>query len=365
MRYSPGPFRTPPWRGHATKRLRALTGAAAAPGTANVGHAAATGQAFGITVNVAVTTGHAAATGVANGVTGNVSNPVGHAAAVGVANPITVNVQTPVGHAAATGQAFDVVGSVGGVTANVGHAAATGAAFGVTATHITTAQVQAAAAAGAAFGVTVNVRTPVGHAAGSGAAFGVTATHTRSANVGHAAGTGTAFNPRGNIVVTVGHASATGVAFNILIDELLPDLIEILKPAYGFWLFAPAMLGVGWQIEEPNMDFWKVSSDMDDNRFPSTSTRYLRCRVYARKDGADFSPVALTTRQALVNENRGDTEPITSDWVTGAWETDGGVYYSRTLFNFNSYGNGAFDWYVEVQATPETVIEKVGRIILT
>lgn len=110
-------------------------------------------------------------------------------------------------------------------------------------------------------------------------------------------------------------------------------------------------------------------------RISQLSTQYIRVPVSARRSGAAYDPTGDTVQFALKlapASTQADqyNEPESGDWGTGAWETDGGVYYAY----INAGPSGTITWettgsfpktyqlWMKVTSTPEIPVEMVGLV---
>lgn len=98
------------------------------------------------------------------------------------------------------------------------------------------------------------------------------------------------------------------------------------------------------------------------------SLEYVKARVQATVGGnASYNPTGDVVQFAFVARQ---AEPVTSDWVTGAWETENVVTPNGTTQIYRALGlvgpggkvlaRGLYDVYVKIVDNPEVPVRFVG-----
>lgn len=93
---------------------------------------------------------------------------------------------------------------------------------------------------------------------------------------------------------------------------------------------------------------------------PSTSIEYVHAPITG-----DFT-TSMTVQMAIITA---DTEPVTGDWKTAAWDgTDGNADAKILIGTGTSVGaltEGVYGVWVKITATPEIPVICSGRIRIT
>lgn len=98
--------------------------------------------------------------------------------------------------------------------------------------------------------------------------------------------------------------------------------------------------------------------------FSALSTRYVKCVVSTTENGVKSDPTTGTVDFAFVLDG---IEPTVLDWKVGSWETATDEYLGRCLVGPSgtvTLSAGSYDVWVRFTKSPETVIEKVGYLVI-
>lgn len=98
---------------------------------------------------------------------------------------------------------------------------------------------------------------------------------------------------------------------------------------------------------------------------PSASTEYVPVRVRVREDvNPTSAPISLAFMQ-------GGIPPSSGNWVTAAWDpddtTDPPTYWAQTLVGASgaiTLPVGEWAVWIRIEALPEEVIHRVGRLVV-
>lgn len=97
----------------------------------------------------------------------------------------------------------------------------------------------------------------------------------------------------------------------------------------------------------------------------SLSTEYVRVPTSARSSGSYVDPTSFAVQMAFTVN---DTEPVGGDWKAAVWVTDVSTYYIQCLIGpaggTVTLSNGSYDVWVKINASPETVIRRVGYLVV-
>lgn len=98
------------------------------------------------------------------------------------------------------------------------------------------------------------------------------------------------------------------------------------------------------------------------------STAYVKCQISATEGGTTVDPTSGTVEFAFISEALG-TSPVSGDWKAGSWETgsDGG-YWGRCLVGPSgtvTLAAGSYDVWTRITKAPETVVKRVGILVIT
>lgn len=101
-------------------------------------------------------------------------------------------------------------------------------------------------------------------------------------------------------------------------------------------------------------------------RISSLSTEYVRVPVTATKNGLPYDPTSSTVQMAFPGYG---VEPITGDWKSASWETQGGNYWARCLIGPSggtiTLADGFYDVWVKIADSPETPVRRAGTLTIT
>lgn len=118
----------------------------------------------------------------------------------------------------------------------------------------------------------------------------------------------------------------------------------------------------GLVIEPPRVK-WVIS--MEQERVSSASLEYVRFPVWADSAGAITNPSSYTVQAAFLASST--ATPQTADWHAGSWDQNViGTYVAQVLVGTGGVALAAGTYYVWVQVTasPETVVRQVGQLIV-
>lgn len=98
----------------------------------------------------------------------------------------------------------------------------------------------------------------------------------------------------------------------------------------------------------------------------SLSTQYIQVPVTALESGLPVNPTSNTVSIAFV---LGRLNPVTADWQTGTWQTSSvnGQYFAQVLVGPDgavTLTEGAWTVWLQVVASPETVIIQTGSLVV-
>lgn len=93
----------------------------------------------------------------------------------------------------------------------------------------------------------------------------------------------------------------------------------------------------------------------------SLDTEYLRVRVSAEEAGVAVNPTGDTVEMAFPATG---IAPVSGDWKSASWETDGAAHYARCLVGPTAVvlAAGLYDVWVRVTDSPEIVVRKTGQL---
>jgi len=98
------------------------------------------------------------------------------------------------------------------------------------------------------------------------------------------------------------------------------------------------------------------------------STTYVKCQISATEGGTTVNPTTGTVEFAFIPESL-STAPSGGDWAEGSWETGtAGAYWGRCLVGPDGDATlavGSYDVWTRVTKAPETVVKRVGTLVIT
>lgn len=98
--------------------------------------------------------------------------------------------------------------------------------------------------------------------------------------------------------------------------------------------------------------------------FSALSTRYIKCVVSTQENGVTSNPTTGTIEFAFLVDG---VSPVSGDWKAGSWETTDTEYLGRCLVGPSgviTLTAGSYDVWVRYTKSPETIIEKVGYLVI-
>lgn len=98
--------------------------------------------------------------------------------------------------------------------------------------------------------------------------------------------------------------------------------------------------------------------------FSTLSTRYIKCVVSTQENGVASNPTSGTIEFAFMADG---TDPGALNWKSGSWETAGDEYLGRCLIGPSgtvTLSAGSYDVWIRYIKAPETIIEKVGYLVI-
>lgn len=111
-----------------------------------------------------------------------------------------------------------------------------------------------------------------------------------------------------------------------------------------------------------------MSSEPADWTVSDLSTEYVKVLVRATVGGVNpYNPTSDQVQFAFVER---EGEPVSGDWVDGAWEDEAVVTPNGTVHQYRALGlvgpgakvlaQGYYDVYVKIFDSPETPVKYVG-----
>ncbi len=95
------------------------------------------------------------------------------------------------------------------------------------------------------------------------------------------------------------------------------------------------------------------------------STEYVRVPVFAKVDGVSVDVTLATVSMAAVGPT---ATPSSGDWISASWDYDESRDISSVQALFGpggqSLSSGRHSLWVRIVATPETVIRRVGTLVV-
>jgi hypothetical protein len=98
--------------------------------------------------------------------------------------------------------------------------------------------------------------------------------------------------------------------------------------------------------------------------FSTLSTRFVKCTVSAQENGLLIDPTTGTIEFAFMADS---VEPASLNWKTGSWEIGLGEYLGRCLVGPSgtiTLAASSYDVWVRYTKAPETIIEKIGYLVI-
>lgn len=101
----------------------------------------------------------------------------------------------------------------------------------------------------------------------------------------------------------------------------------------------------------------------------SLATTYVRVAAYTDANGVPTNPSSLVVEMAFIPAIN-NSVPQVSDWKVGSWtQTAQGGYVAQCLIGPSGTialtAGTTYNVWIQIQASPETVIENVGQIQIT
>jgi hypothetical protein len=98
--------------------------------------------------------------------------------------------------------------------------------------------------------------------------------------------------------------------------------------------------------------------------FSTLSTRFVKCWVSVTQSGVQIDPTTGTVEFAFVAD---DVTPGASDWKAGTWESTGFEYLGRCLVGPSGVVTltaGSYEVWVCYTKAPESIVEKIGHLVI-
>ncbi len=98
------------------------------------------------------------------------------------------------------------------------------------------------------------------------------------------------------------------------------------------------------------------------------STAFIKCQISATEGGVNVNPTSGTVEFAFVPESD-ESAPGAGVWTDGSWESGSdGAYWGRCLVGPSGDANlsvGSYDVWTRITKAPETIVKRVGILVIT